>query len=86
MESGSGEASAAELLSEEKLTSSKINSAVASIFTATYLFYWPTCFPNTPLKYPPTFDSRVVLYPGEKEVRDYFSWRQADSTFSFSLS
>lgn len=31
------------------------------------------------LKYPPTFDSRVVEYPGETEVRDYFSWRQADS-------
>lgn len=26
----------------------------------------------------PTFDGRVVLYPGEREVRDYFAWRQAD--------
>lgn len=26
----------------------------------------------------PSFDGRVVVYPGEKEVRDYFAWRQAD--------
>lgn len=67
------------------LTLSKINSAVASIFTSTYVFYWNAYFPNTPLKYPPTFDSRVVLYPGEKEVRDYFSWRQADSESTLPL-
>ncbi|KAL1412523.1 tRNA-His guanylyltransferase [Vanrija albida] len=58
---------------------SKINSTVASIFTSAYVFNWPKYFPNAELLYPPTFDSRVVLYPGEKEVRDYFSWRQADT-------
>jgi len=31
------------------------------------------------LRYPPSFDGRIVLYPTEKVVRDYFSWRQADS-------
>ena len=31
------------------------------------------------MKYPPSFDGRIVLYPAEKAVRDYFSWRQADS-------
>lgn len=31
------------------------------------------------LRYPPSFDGRIVLYPSEKIVRDYFSWRQADS-------
>lgn len=30
--------------------------------------------------YPPSFDSRAVLYPSPQQVRDYFSWRQADST------
>jgi len=58
---------------------SKINSTVVSIFTASYVFYWPTYFPDLPLKYPPSFDGRVVTYPTEKEVRDYFGWRQADS-------
>jgi len=33
------------------------------------------------LKYPPSFDGRIVLYPTEKAVRDYFSWRQADSEY-----
>jgi len=33
------------------------------------------------LKYPPSFDGRIVLYPTEKIVRDYFSWRQADSEY-----
>lgn len=40
---------------------------------------WSKYFPSTPLEYPPSFDGRIVLYPTEKEVRDYFSWRQADS-------
>lgn len=36
---------------------------------------------NTPMKYPPSFDGRLVMYPTPKEVRDYFAWRQADSMF-----
>lgn len=43
------------------------------------MFHWLDYFPETRLRYPPSFDSRVVLYPGAKEVRDYFAWRQADS-------
>ena len=30
------------------------------------------------LLYPPSFDARAVCYPSEQNVRDYFSWRQAD--------
>jgi len=41
--------------------------------------HWHTYFPDTPLSYPPSFDARIVLYPGIREVRDYFSWRQADT-------
>ena len=38
------------------------------------------------MKYPPLFDGRIVLYPGENVVRDYFSWRQVDSEYlSFEL-
>ncbi|KAG5342368.1 hypothetical protein C0989_002841 [Termitomyces sp. Mn162] len=29
--------------------------------------------------YPPSFDGRIVLYPREQQIRDYFSWRQADT-------
>lgn len=54
---------------------------MVSIFTSAYVFYWSQYFLSKPLKYPPSFDSRVVLYPSAKEVRDYFSWRQADSGY-----
>lgn len=57
---------------------SKLLTTVATYFTSCYVFYWKDCFPETPLLYPPTFDGRVVLYPSEKNLRDYFSWRQAD--------
>jgi tRNA(His) guanylyltransferase len=41
--------------------------------------YWSSYFPDTLLRYAPSFDARIVLYPGTREVRDYFSWRQTDS-------
>ena len=31
------------------------------------------------LKYPPTFDGRSVCYPTNRNLRDYLSWRQADT-------
>ncbi|THH07369.1 hypothetical protein EW145_g3419 [Phellinidium pouzarii] len=58
---------------------SKILTTLVSHFTAFYIFYWSTYFPDTPLQYPPTFDGRLVLYPSQKEVKDYFAWRQADT-------
>ena len=61
---------------------SKITSLLCSLFTSTYVMLWPQCLPNTRLRYAPSFDARIVLYPGTQEVRDYFSWRQADSTWS----
>ncbi|KAK9462364.1 Thg1 C terminal domain-containing protein [Lipomyces oligophaga] len=59
---------------------SKLVSTVASTFTAHYIFLWNKYFPDTSLEPSmlPTFDSRAVLYPSAMEVRDYFSWRQAD--------
>lgn len=38
-----------------------------------------------PLRYPPSFDSRVVMYPGTDEVYAYFCWRQADSGWPVTL-
>jgi len=57
----------------------KILTTLTSHFTAAYIFHWAEYFTETPLQYPPTFDGRLVLYPGSTEVRDYFAWRQADT-------
>ncbi|KAI0342808.1 tRNAHis guanylyltransferase [Trametopsis cervina] len=57
----------------------KILTTITSLFTAYYVMIWSKYFPDTPLSYPPSFDGRIVLYPSAKEVRDYFSWRQADA-------
>ncbi|KAG8935310.1 tRNA-His guanylyltransferase [Tulasnella sp. 417] len=58
---------------------SKILSTVVSHFTSSYVFNWSRYFPDKVLQYPPTFDARVVVYPSDKEVKDYFAWRQADT-------
>ncbi|KAI0710215.1 tRNAHis guanylyltransferase [Earliella scabrosa] len=57
----------------------KILTTVASLFTSSYVFNWSKYLPDTPLKYCPSFDGRIVLYPSSTVVRDYFSWRQADT-------
>lgn len=65
---------------------SKITTLLLSLFTSAYTYYWSDYFPpneeepeGKKLLYPPSFDARVVCYPSEKEIRDYFSWRQVDS-------
>ncbi|XP_050428195.1 probable tRNA(His) guanylyltransferase [Adelges cooleyi] len=58
---------------------SKIMSAINSIFSASYVFYWNTYFEDKKLLYPPSFDARIVLYPTDQNLRDYLSWRQADT-------
>lgn len=58
---------------------SKICSTLTSLFTSCYVLNWPKYFPNKPLQYPPSFDGRIVPYPREKHIRDYFAWRQADT-------
>ena len=60
---------------------SKIMSNVVSYFSSCYVFYWSRFFNVQPLQYPPSFDSRVVLYPSDKNLRDYLSWRQADCKY-----
>ena len=63
----------------------KILTTVASLFTSSYVFNWSKYLPDTPLKYCPSFDGRIVLYPSANVVRDYFSWRQADSSCLLSV-
>ncbi|KAF9532690.1 Thg1 C terminal domain-containing protein [Crepidotus variabilis] len=58
---------------------SKIVSTLTSYFTSCYVFRWLHYFPDVPLQYPPSFDGRIVLYPTQKHIRDYFAWRQADT-------
>ncbi|XP_068451521.1 probable tRNA(His) guanylyltransferase [Clinocottus analis] len=57
---------------------SKLMTHVASQFSSSYVFYWKEFFGEQPLLYPPGFDGRVVLYPSNRNLRDYLSWRQAD--------
>ncbi|KAL1516440.1 hypothetical protein ABEB36_000358 [Hypothenemus hampei] len=57
---------------------SKICTYINSLFSSSYVYFWKDHFQDTKLKYPPSFDSRIVLYPTDKNLRDYFSWRQAD--------
>ncbi|KAF4442715.1 tRNA(His) guanylyltransferase [Fusarium austroafricanum] len=58
---------------------SKLVSTVVSTFTANYVYFWSTHFPDTPLSPPlPSFDGRAVCYPSIQNLRDYMSWRQAD--------
>lgn len=58
---------------------SKITTHIVSLFTSAYVWNWSKYFPSNPLQQPPSFDGRLVVYPNEQVVKDYFSWRQADT-------
>jgi len=58
--------------------SEKIITTLVSQFASAFVFYWQDYFPDLKLEYPPSFDGRIVLYPSDKNLRDYLSWRQAD--------
>lgn len=59
----------------------KLLTYVVSQFTASYVMHWSKWFPKSEdaLKYAPSFDARIVLYPTDENLRDYLSWRQADT-------
>ncbi|ORY47669.1 tRNAHis guanylyltransferase [Rhizoclosmatium globosum] len=62
-----------------KRREAKIVSTIASLFTSYYVVNWFKFMgDSTLLRYPPSFDARAVCYPTAENVRDYFSWRQAD--------
>lgn len=54
-------------------------SNVNSLFSSSYVYYWPEYFKDKKLLYPPSFDARIVLYPSDQNLKDYLSWRQADT-------
>lgn len=55
----------------------KLGSLVVSLFSSSYLRHFYEKFGSWPINLP-IFDSRVVLYPSEKLLKDYFRWRQVD--------
>jgi tRNA(His) guanylyltransferase len=57
---------------------SKIESAIVSLFSASFVFLWPRHLPDVALQYPPSFDARSVAFPNDRVLRDYLSWRQVD--------
>lgn len=61
-----------------KRRAAKLLTTINSKFSSSYVFYWSKFFSEEPLKYPPTFDGRIVLYPSEENLIDYLKWRQAD--------
>ncbi|KAL9086883.1 MAG: hypothetical protein Q9165_006889 [Trypethelium subeluteriae] len=58
---------------------SKLVTTVVSTFTSYYVYLWPSYFEDKTLFPPlPSFDGRAVLYPNDRILRDYVSWRQVD--------
>lgn len=57
---------------------SKLMSYINSLFSSSYVYFWHQYFIDQQLKYPPCFDSRIVVYPSDQNLKDYLSWRQAD--------
>lgn len=57
---------------------SKLVTHIVSLFTSAYVFHWGQ-YMSVPLEEPPSFDGRLIVYPGTQEIRDYFAWRQADT-------
>ena len=48
----------------------KILTTIVSQFSSLYVFYWSQFMP-TPLKYPPSFDGRVIIYPSLQVMLSY---------------
>lgn len=58
----------------------KILSCVLSLFSSAFVFHYHNHFPvDKPLKSIPSFDARIVLYPGIEDLKAYLSWRQVDT-------
>ncbi|KAM3964826.1 tRNA-histidine guanylyltransferase [Aphomia sociella] len=61
-----------------KRRTAKLLTTINSKFSSSYVYYWSKFFGTDKLKYPPTFDGRVILYPSDDNLIDYMKWRQAD--------
>ncbi|KAJ5245302.1 hypothetical protein N7489_005398 [Penicillium chrysogenum] len=58
----------------------KLVTTIVSTFTAHYIYKWSEYFPDRLLlpSHLPSFDGRAVIYPNNRILRDYMSWRQVD--------
>jgi tRNA(His) 5'-end guanylyltransferase len=65
---------------------SKLVSLVTSCFTGNYVRQWPEVMAGQELQSTPVFDGRAVLYPSDRHLRDYLSWRQADTHVNNQVS
>ncbi|CAH0725916.1 unnamed protein product, partial [Brenthis ino] len=61
-----------------KRRAAKLLTTINSKFSSSYVFYWNKFFDQENLRYPPSFDGRIVLYPSDENLIDYLKWRQAD--------
>ncbi|KAJ8544101.1 hypothetical protein K7X08_028612 [Anisodus acutangulus] len=61
--------------------SSKIVSALVSLFSSMYVMKWKEFFPEKEFKEPPYFDGRSVCYPSCEILRDYLAWRHYSTCF-----
>ncbi|CCE63580.1 hypothetical protein TPHA_0F00940 [Tetrapisispora phaffii CBS 4417] len=61
--------------------SEKLSTLICSLYTSNYVALWPKFFPGVDLnaKHLPYFDSRCVVYPNLKTIKDYLSWRFVDT-------
>lgn len=66
--------------------SAKLISVIVSAFTASFVQSWGLFFPNQSLQSLPIFDARSVCYPSDALLRDYLSWRQADTHINNQVS
>ena len=59
--------------------SSKLISVIVSAFTSSFVSSWSNFFGDKLLTCLPMFDGRTICYPTDAILRDYLSWRQADT-------
>jgi len=69
-----------------KRRESKLVSSFSSFFAASFAMLWPKYFPETPLNLVPAFDARTIIFPTDANLRDYMSWRQADTHINHLLN
>lgn len=61
----------------------KVTTSVVSEFTANFVFHWSCFFPDQKMRYPPTFDGRLVAYPTDDDIKNYLRWRQVDCHINY---
>ncbi|XP_052197705.1 tRNA(His) guanylyltransferase 2-like isoform X3 [Diospyros lotus] len=61
-----------------KRRASKILSLIVSSFTSVYVTKWKEYFPEMELRFPPSFQARVIVCASLEVLQAYLSWRQND--------